>query len=87
MGLQGNDGWYPECDDCGCGNLGKSITFCWDCWNKKNKIKESEICMARCTLPKKHEGKHIAHNDIGTVIECWNKKNKIKRLRPKRWRW
>jgi len=31
MSNQMEDGWYPECDDCGCGNLGKSITLCEDC--------------------------------------------------------
>ena len=43
MSNQGEDGWYPECDDCGCGNLAGSITFCTECWNKikkKYKIKE-----------------------------------------------
>ena len=31
------EGWYPECDDCGCGNLVESITFCGDCWKKLKK--------------------------------------------------
>ena len=43
MSNQMEDGWYPECDDCGCGNLAKSITLCDDCWKKlkeKYNIKE-----------------------------------------------
>lgn len=43
MSNQSEDGWYPECSDCGCGNLGKSITLCDECWEKfkkKYNIKE-----------------------------------------------
>lgn len=44
MSNQSEDGWYPECDDCGDGNLGESFTFCKDCWEKLKKkynIKEA----------------------------------------------
>lgn len=44
MSHQGEDGWYPECSDCGCGNLcGRTIILCEDCWKKlkkKYKIRE-----------------------------------------------
>ena len=31
MSNQMEEGWYPECDDCGCGNLYGSVTICEDC--------------------------------------------------------
>ncbi len=34
MSNQSEDGWFPECDNCGCGNLGKIVTLCEDCFNK-----------------------------------------------------
>ena len=34
MSNQSEDGWYPECDECFCGNLGKVV--CISCWNKRN---------------------------------------------------
>jgi len=33
MSHQGMEGWYPECEECGCGNLGKVV--CIDCHKKK----------------------------------------------------
>ena len=35
MSNQSEDGWYPECEMCGCGNLGKVV--CWDCYDKEVK--------------------------------------------------
>lgn len=34
MSNQGEDGWYPECKDCGCGNLGSDV-FCSGCHQKE----------------------------------------------------
>ncbi len=39
MSTQLDEGWYPECSDCGCGNLSGSHTFCDDCL-KEMTIKE-----------------------------------------------
>ena len=33
MSHQGMEGWYPECCECGCGNLGGSVV-CKDCYDK-----------------------------------------------------
>ena len=39
-----NDNWYPECDDCGCGNLVNPVTFCEECWKRlKKKLKGGKI--------------------------------------------
>ncbi len=35
MSDQSEDGWYPECEECCCGNLGKVV--CIDCYNKLKK--------------------------------------------------
>ena len=40
MSHQGEDGWYPECEICGCGNLSKVV--CKDCYDKKIKELEEE---------------------------------------------
>jgi len=41
MSHQGEEGWYPECKDCGCGNLGEVV--CIDCHNKvKDKLKKEQ---------------------------------------------
>jgi hypothetical protein len=43
MSNQMEDGWYPECDDCGCGNLVEAHTYCGDCFKKlKQEIISSE---------------------------------------------
>ena len=42
MSHQGEVGWYPECDVCGCGNLGGEAA-CLDCYKKglKERIEET----------------------------------------------
>ena len=41
MSNQSEEGWYPECNKCGDGNLVESITFCKDCWEEfKKKLKD-----------------------------------------------
>ena len=32
MGHQGQEGWYPECELCSCGNLSKVV--CDTCYNE-----------------------------------------------------
>ncbi len=44
MSHQGEDGWYPECEECGCGNLMNSITLCKDCIAKVIDKWHSEEC-------------------------------------------
>lgn len=39
---QGEEGWYPECMGCGCGNIGADV-YCKECYEKANKSKELEI--------------------------------------------
>ena len=34
MSNQSEEGWYPECNCCDCGNLYGSITICDDCLRK-----------------------------------------------------
>ena len=34
MSNQAEDDWYPECDECGCGHLGKYTTYCDSCLHK-----------------------------------------------------
>ena len=34
MSNQSEDGWYPECLNCGCGNLGSDV-ICEECYEKK----------------------------------------------------
>ena len=44
MSNQYEDNWYPECNNCGCGNLYGRITFCDECWKKiKKKYKITEL--------------------------------------------
>lgn len=55
MSNQAEDGWYPECSDCGCGNLGR--VYCDDCYEDLNKLwekrfddleKDIEIVLINC---------------------------------------
>ena len=43
MSHQMEEGWYPECDGCGCGNLAAgAITLCKECKKKYLKRKALE---------------------------------------------
>ena len=35
MSNPGEDGWFPECENCKCGNLSKVV--CLDCYKKEGK--------------------------------------------------
>lgn len=42
MSHQGMDGWYPECKECGCGNLGSDVV-CGECHKKvKEELKKEQ---------------------------------------------
>jgi len=77
MSNQGEDGWYPECDKCGCGNLGTA--YCDECYDElKKKIIElkKEIRLHHDTI-KIQEGeiKRLQNENSGHIFP---QKRKIK---------
>jgi len=51
------DGWYPECEECGCGNLGSVV--CKTCYNEVQKDIQKMLMIIQSFTKPNTEGQDL----------------------------